>query len=1161
MALDQKFFKKSTTAATGTADQVQGLISHLDANDVDSYDGDGSIWYDIASYNVNVPLADKASNLVLNLDGGTYTSGAWEDQSDNTNNASLNGNTTYNSDTKGYFTLDGAGDYLQISDHSSLNLAGSGATYEMWFRQPTLAASEHLFGRYETGNFDFFISTGSSGAISLHFYNGSSSIGNIDSGGSKYTANTWHHLAVTLSSGSSGGTIKLYIDGNLHGSTTLSGNRVADPTADLYLGILGSGFTTQYEFTGDIGTTRIYNVALTASEVAQNFRAGNNLSYSSIITSKHEATQSSLVTVPPTQGTLYTSNLGFHLDANGHSGTYWTDSANNINGTINGATYVNDNNSDYFTFDGSNDTVTFPASDTSPINFSSETHAIEFWVNFNNLANDDVILGKFGGSNTTKSFQIQVSSTNKLTILERDGGSNNTFETTGTFSTGTWTHFIYARSASQVILYINGALDSTHSASNAINAGSTQDITIGNQAGASVYFDGKLAQLRIYSSTLNSSQVLTNYNATKNLYQGVTNLQLSLDANEYSGSGNWQDSANNNDGVINGATYTNDNNSDYFNFDGSNDYINVAGSDLNPANTRCIEFWFNTNSTAEQYVISNNNGSGAYGYHMGVTSGKLFMWIYSEEQAHYHVNTSTGSSNTAAITTGEWNHAVYTMGPNASDNKIYLNGNLAYTESSMGGGTYPSSAAYDGINIGKYTSSGWFNGKLAQVRAYKGTMTAAQVKTNYDATKALYQNPTALIDYRPDQYSGSGTSITNLGSLSNDAVLTGGIESTYDKELGDFFTIDGGSNTGDGIETTSNVTGVNLNTDGFSWEIWVNITSDSYSYITSFNYSSTYYNFSYRSDSNKVMFFNLGTALTTPALDLNRWYHIVGTANSAGTKLYTDGVLSASNTTAAPNHNLDSKIYFGTYWGHNSAQHIHTGPIGDGRFYKGVLTAEQVAQNYLATKNKYTNGNNATITGASWNTNSSPAYNYFTFDGSNDKMEIAHSSDVQIDGPYTWMFWFRPHNTNSGKYLMSKIQNSPYGQNILLQSSNVIRFTGYSSGGNGSRHETATSAFTDNAWQHLAITIEGNSSGDDIDFFINGSQVGHSTGTYSSATLTQDQASDTSNANLFLGAYQFGSSPNHFFDGDIGYYKCFKKQLSSAEILTEYNATKGTYGL
>ena len=39
MALDQKFFKKSTTAATGLADQEQGLTVHIDANDVDSYDG------------------------------------------------------------------------------------------------------------------------------------------------------------------------------------------------------------------------------------------------------------------------------------------------------------------------------------------------------------------------------------------------------------------------------------------------------------------------------------------------------------------------------------------------------------------------------------------------------------------------------------------------------------------------------------------------------------------------------------------------------------------------------------------------------------------------------------------------------------------------------------------------------------------------------------------------------------------------------------------------------------------------------------------------------------------------------------------------------------------------------------------------------------------
>ena len=69
MALDQKFFKKSTTAATGLADQEQGLTAYLDANDVDSYDGDGSIWYDIAGHEVNIPLvSDDTNNLKIHYD-------------------------------------------------------------------------------------------------------------------------------------------------------------------------------------------------------------------------------------------------------------------------------------------------------------------------------------------------------------------------------------------------------------------------------------------------------------------------------------------------------------------------------------------------------------------------------------------------------------------------------------------------------------------------------------------------------------------------------------------------------------------------------------------------------------------------------------------------------------------------------------------------------------------------------------------------------------------------------------------------------------------------------------------------------------------------------------------------------------------------------------
>ena len=47
MALDKKLFKPVEEAAaptpSGTGNQEEGLVLYLDANDVDSYDGDGSV--------------------------------------------------------------------------------------------------------------------------------------------------------------------------------------------------------------------------------------------------------------------------------------------------------------------------------------------------------------------------------------------------------------------------------------------------------------------------------------------------------------------------------------------------------------------------------------------------------------------------------------------------------------------------------------------------------------------------------------------------------------------------------------------------------------------------------------------------------------------------------------------------------------------------------------------------------------------------------------------------------------------------------------------------------------------------------------------------------------------------------------------------------------
>lgn len=52
MAINERLVHTASAAAAGggTGNQEEGLILHLDANDVDSYDGDGDVWYDIKDH-------------------------------------------------------------------------------------------------------------------------------------------------------------------------------------------------------------------------------------------------------------------------------------------------------------------------------------------------------------------------------------------------------------------------------------------------------------------------------------------------------------------------------------------------------------------------------------------------------------------------------------------------------------------------------------------------------------------------------------------------------------------------------------------------------------------------------------------------------------------------------------------------------------------------------------------------------------------------------------------------------------------------------------------------------------------------------------------------------------------------------------------------------
>jgi hypothetical protein len=689
MSLGKKLFHQDA-AATGDASSAQGLVLHLDANDEDSIEsgganqGNGSgTWFDIANHDLVTPLADKSSNLILNLDGGVYTSGAWQDQSTNTNNAALNGDAAYNSDVRGYFTLDGTGDYLQISDNSSLNLGA--ATYEMWFRQPSYITDEHFFGRFEgDGARDFFVRTsGTSGGVDATFYNGSTSIAGITSSNGAYNANEWSHVAVTLAGNTSGSAVKLYVNGTLQGSTTLSANRITDAAADLFLGILGSGFTTQFEFTGDIGTTRIYNVALTASEVAQNFRAGNFLSYSSI----------------------YSTNLQMHLDAGDTttvSASTWSDKANSFDGTFTNFSstltdFYDKELGNFISFDGSNDHIKI--NNTALTKSDGLNFSVEVWVK--QSGGTDYIASNTSDDGNDQNWLLRFQS-NQVKFFVY--GTDEYLSTSDTFSANTWHHIVgLVESDGTVRIYVNGVLNISSSSGKSANT-SSYNTFIGS-LGSQSTTNAEIGQVRIYHTALNSTQVAQNYLATKNDYPNGNNFSNS------------------------GATFTASSAPYYFQFDGSNDVMNRTLSNLSYrlTNAYTATFWIMGDALGSTEIAWSTFGSGA-GSQLVFKSGPIVEW--------YHNGTSTLQMS-KSVSQGVWYFICVTF--DGTNGKLYLNTTSSFDSS-------PATDTGSGLSAGDATNATIGSGpsyyptqcKIAAVRIYHKALSASELTTIWTAEKDTF---------------------------------------------------------------------------------------------------------------------------------------------------------------------------------------------------------------------------------------------------------------------------------------------------------------------------------------------------------------------------------------------------------------------------------------
>jgi hypothetical protein len=212
-------------------------------------------------------LPPVSDGLILNLDAGNRASYAgtgttWTDLSSDGLRASLiNGPVFAGTGISTYFSFDGSNDYVSIPTTLSVN--ASAFSFEVVFRITTGADGNTLLSlNYTAPNAGYLVRQTTGNYLIIYSDNGTET---SISSTAALSNNTTYHIVVVQSSNS----CSIYINGILDKTASLS-NPVLTITNENFLGRRGAP-AYGAQLTGNIYLSKLYNKALSSTEILQNF--------------------------------------------------------------------------------------------------------------------------------------------------------------------------------------------------------------------------------------------------------------------------------------------------------------------------------------------------------------------------------------------------------------------------------------------------------------------------------------------------------------------------------------------------------------------------------------------------------------------------------------------------------------------------------------------------------------------------------------------------------------------------------------------------------------------------------------------------------------------------------------------------------------------------
>lgn len=1001
---------------------------------------------------------------------------------------------------------------------------------------------------------------------------------------SALTTGVWYHIVGVYAPSKA---VQIYVNGKLSNQNTTqipSSQRVSINYNSIWF---ARDANDDGPFDGKLDETRIYNRALSPSEVVQLYElAPGPVGYWNF----EDAAHGSAV-----------------ADVSGYE--------NNGSWSGTGSRWVNGKVGKAGKFNGS-DSYTSIANSTS---LQPKNVTVGAWFKLASTPSYATIVSKsYTAAPWTSPYVSWLIRVNSSTSLEMDVGNGTTYSaatfTVSALTLNQWYYASFTYDGTTLRAYLNGNLIGTDTTVSGNIGYASQPVLIGADYGASPvgdYFPGQIDEVTIYNYARTPAQIIDEVTARLALGGKTGGAAGWWDFDEGQGTVAHDRSGNGNDGTLSGMSSPASVGTSGWNpngkvnrglsFDGRNDYVSLASTHAS-SYPFTYSLWARANSASGTQIIMGTNtvcsgGAGNAQVYIGSASWKA------------DICGSSASVVSAPVTVGQWTHLVAVYESDTS-RKLYVNGVLVgSTKNSL---TTTSNVSRFGS---RQNDSLYFNGSLDEIKIYNYPLTASEVQTEFNETKALVlgsfsdtsrlsggsvaSNSASAIYCVPGDTAtcavpimeweleeGVGTSVADTsgnalsGTWNGTAPFWGQGKQGWGAK----------SNGSDSYLETGDSSLLNLTGSSFTIQYWIKTLSTGFSTPfmirdTSGNDSGILGGLPINVTTGKASFdtWNYSGNRVTGSVTVNdgKWHHIVGTYNS-GTglaTLYVDGAIDGSGAQIGSTANANKRLRIGANVNTSGAfLQGYSGLVDGVKVYNYARSPAQVAWDFnkgkaisyydfdecqgtvihnsgvYGTVGTWSGSGGGTQTAVGTCTSSGTTAWYqgrngkfdgsMNFDGTDDYIDLGNNENVDISGVISISAWVKVASFgSSGQYkgIVSKVTgSSPYGGYQLNTDADSGNRFGMGMNISGTWRSMQTNGtYQTGTWYHLVATYDGSL----MKIYVNG-KLNNSRAYSGSLELVAQ--------NAFIGK-NGSDDANMRFSGQIDDVRLFSYPLTEVQVRQQYN--------